>query len=83
MRRWGVFGLVVPLVAVGAGYVAAVPFGPSSETFVEIAPGSGSMASRNSCSTATSFAAVLRLRLGGHGRRQLEMADSESGRVQV
>jgi UPF0755 protein len=36
------FGLVVVLVAVGA-FLFLVPFGPSAETFVDIAPGTGTV----------------------------------------
>jgi UPF0755 protein len=43
MRRWGVLAFVVILVAVVAGYCVLAPFGPTSETFVEIAPGTGSI----------------------------------------
>jgi UPF0755 protein len=42
MRQWKALGVAGCLMAIGLGYVALVPYGPSSETFVEIAPGSGS-----------------------------------------
>ena len=41
MGRWKIFLLFLLLVAAVVGYLAFVPYGPTSETFVEVAPGSG------------------------------------------
>jgi UPF0755 protein len=39
--RWKTFLLIVLLVVAVVGYLALVPYGPTSETFVEVAPGTG------------------------------------------
>jgi UPF0755 protein len=39
--RWKTFFVIVLLVAAVVGYLALVPYGPTSETFVEVAPGTG------------------------------------------
>ncbi|HZY74082.1 MAG TPA: endolytic transglycosylase MltG [Edaphobacter sp.] len=44
MKILGIFLLVVLIVAAAAGYMVYVPFGPSAETFVDIAPGTGTRA---------------------------------------
>ena len=41
MGRWKTFFVIVLLVAAVVGYLALVPYGPTSETFVEVAPGTG------------------------------------------
>ncbi len=44
MKTFGWFLLLVVICVVGVGLLARTPFGPSKETFVEIAPGTGTRA---------------------------------------
>ncbi len=44
MKFFGTLLLLLLLVAALAGYVVYVPYGPSTETFIDIAPGTGTEA---------------------------------------